>query len=57
MTGSPGSEQAIQMNVAAFAENRHAGYKKSRLFFASSLALAMAGINAAMRANAASDLQ
>ena len=37
--------------------DRHAEYDKSRLFFASSLALAMAGINAAMRANTAADLQ
>jgi MFS family permease len=37
--------------------DRHAGYNKSRLFFASSLALAMAGINASMRANTAADLQ
>jgi MFS family permease len=33
------------------------GYNKTRLFFASSVALAMAGINASMRANTASDLQ
>jgi MFS family permease len=37
--------------------DQHAGYQKSRLFFASSLALTMAGINASMRANTASDLQ
>lgn len=37
--------------------DRHAEYNKSRLFFASSLALAMAGINASMRANTAADLQ
>ncbi len=42
---------------AAHNVDRHAGYKKSRLFFASSLALAMAGFNASMRANTAADLQ
>ena len=36
---------------------RHASYDKSRLFFASALALTMAGINASMRANTAADLQ
>jgi len=37
--------------------DRHAAYKKSRLFLASSLALAMAGVNASLRANTAADLQ
>jgi hypothetical protein len=41
----------------AVASNRHAGYNQSRLFFASALALTMAGINASMRANTASDIQ
>ena len=37
--------------------DRHADYNKPRLFFASTLALTMAGINASMRANTAADLQ
>src|SRR5439155_4448182 len=37
--------------------DRHAGYNKSRLFLVSSLALATAGISAALRSNVASDLQ
>src|SRR5437764_14508956 len=37
--------------------DQQTGYNKSRLFFASSLALAMAGINASLRANTAADLQ
>ena len=37
--------------------DRHASYPKARLFAVSSLALAMAGINSALRANTASDLQ
>ena len=45
------------MNAAAVEQGTHAAYRKSRLFFASCVALTMAGFNAAMRANAASDLQ
>jgi fucose permease len=37
--------------------DRHAAYNKTRLFVTSSLALTMAGINAALRANTAADLQ
>jgi MFS family permease len=39
------------------AEDRHAAYNKSRLFFVSSLALVGAGMAAALRANTAGDLQ
>ena len=39
------------------AVDRHAGYNKPRLFAVSSLALATAGICAAVRANTAGDLQ
>ena len=35
----------------------HAGYKTGRIYFVSALALCMAGINAAIRANTAGDLQ
>lgn len=35
----------------------HASYAKGRLFFASALALTMAGINASLRANTAADIQ
>ena len=47
------------MNLSALshAVNRHSGYQKGRLFFVSSLALTMAGINASLRANSAADLQ
>ena len=44
-------------SLAAAAAERHAPYKKARLYFVSALALAMAGINAALRANTAADLQ
>src|SRR5215471_21629489 len=37
--------------------DRHAEYNKSRLFFVSCLALTMAGINNALRANTADALQ
>jgi MFS family permease len=37
--------------------DRHAGYNRGRLFFVGALGLTMAGINAALRANTASDLQ
>jgi len=37
--------------------DRHKSYHKTRLFTVSSLALCMAGINSALRANTASDLQ
>lgn len=37
--------------------DRHTGYKKSRLFFVSAMALTMAGVNASLRANTAADLQ
>ena len=37
--------------------DRHADYAKGRLYFVSALALCMAGINASLRANTASDLQ
>lgn len=37
--------------------DRHAAYKKSRLYFVSALALCMSGINASLRANTAADLQ
>jgi fucose permease len=37
--------------------DRHAQYHRKRLFFAGSLALATAGINAALRANTAAELQ
>ena len=37
--------------------DRHAGYNKTRLFFAGALGLTMAGINASLRANTAGDLQ
>jgi fucose permease len=37
--------------------DRHAAYNKTRLFLVSALALTMAGINASLRANTASDLQ
>lgn len=39
------------------AADRHAGYNKSRLYFVAALALTMAGVNAALRANTAGDLQ
>jgi fucose permease len=39
------------------ARDLHAGYKKTRLFFAGALGLTMAGINASLRANTAGDLQ
>jgi MFS family permease len=47
------------MSISALSQavNRHAGYQKTRLFFVSSLALTMAGINASLRANTAADLQ
>jgi MFS family permease len=47
------------MNLSALSQavNRHSGYQKGRLFFVSSLALTMAGINASLRANSAADLQ
>ena len=45
------------MSSLATATERHALYKKARLYFVSALALAMAGINAALRANTAADLQ
>jgi fucose permease len=44
-------------SLAAASAERHASYKKARLYFVSALALAMAGINAALRANTAADLQ
>ncbi|CAN5916159.1 hypothetical protein BH11GEM2_BH11GEM2_41070 [soil metagenome] len=37
--------------------DRHSAYNKKRLFFVSALALTTAGINAALRANTAADLQ
>jgi MFS family permease len=43
--------------VKSHAPDRHAEYNKSRLYFVSCLALTMAGINNAMRANTAGDLQ
>jgi fucose permease len=43
--------------LATHAPNRDAARGKARLFFASSLALAMSGINASLRANTAADLQ
>ena len=46
------STQAAQPTV-----DRHAGYSKRRLYFASALALTMAGVNASLRADTASDLQ
>lgn len=45
------------MTAAVPATDRHAEYQKGKLFFVSALALAMAGINAALRANTAADLQ
>ena len=47
------------MGTVAVAQtfDRHSEYKRGRLFFSGSLALAMAGINAALRANTAGDLQ
>ncbi|CAN5789837.1 hypothetical protein BH11GEM1_BH11GEM1_03700 [soil metagenome] len=47
----------MSVDTAALATDRHAGYRKNRLFFVSALALATAGINAALRANTAADLQ
>ena len=47
-----------QMSAPAEAgPDRHASYNKTRLYLASALALAMAGINASLRANTAGDLQ
>ena len=43
--------------AAAVVADRHVAYQKTRLFFVSSLALAMAGIGASLRANTAGDLQ
>lgn len=47
------------MNLAALshAVGRHSAYQRGRLFFVSSLALTMSGINASLRANSAADLQ
>src|SRR3954453_19470178 len=47
----------MSTHTAASAIDRHAGYNKSRLFFAGALGLTMAGINASLRANTAGDLQ
>jgi hypothetical protein len=47
----------MSLSALSQAVGRHYGYKKARLFSVSSLALAMAGINASLRANTAADLQ
>src|SRR5258708_5052503 len=47
----------MSTHVATTPVDRHAAYNKRRLFFAGSLGLTMAGINASLRANTASDLQ
>jgi MFS family permease len=47
----------MNLATAASGVDRHAGYRKSRLFFAGALALAMSGVNASLRANTAADLQ
>jgi len=47
----------MSIPLAAHGVDRHAAYKKTRLFFVSALALTMAGINASLRANTAADLQ
>ena len=54
-----GWTEVLGMNLSALSQavNRHSGYQKGRLFFVSSLALTMAGINASLRANSAADLQ
>src|SRR5579871_5497305 len=43
--------------VAATGIDRNVTYRKSRLFAAGAVALAMCGINASLRANSAADLQ
>ena len=47
----------MSVPLAAPGVARHAAYKKSRLFIAGALALAMSGINASLRANTAAGLQ
>jgi fucose permease len=47
----------LSTHVAAPEVDRHASYNKGRLFFVSALGLVMAGMNASLRANTASDLQ
>jgi MFS family permease len=47
----------MSAHVAVSVTDRHAGYNRGRLFFAASLGLTMAGVNAALRANTADDLQ
>jgi MFS family permease len=47
----------INTQVEVSSVGRHSGYNKKRLYFASALALTMAGVNASMRANTAGDLQ
>jgi len=45
------------MSTPVISPDRHAGYKKSRLFFVSCLALTMAGINASLRSNTGADIE
>jgi MFS family permease len=52
-----GGHPEMSTQATATALDRHAGYKKGRLYFASALALTMAGVNASLRADTASDLQ
>ncbi len=47
----------MQTAVSATNDDRHSTYQKGRLFLVSCLALATAGISAALRANTATDLQ
>ncbi len=47
----------MSLSALSQAVGRHSGFRKDRLFTVSSLALAMAGINASLRANTAADLQ
>ena len=47
----------MNLATASTAVDRHAAYNKTRLFVAGALALAMAGVNASLRANTAADLQ
>jgi MFS family permease len=47
----------MSLSALSQAVGRHSEFRKARLFSVSSLALAMAGINASLRANTAADLQ
>src|SRR5215472_11033866 len=47
----------MSSHIIASVVNQQTSYKKARLFAAGAVGLAMAGINASLRANTASDLQ